>query len=48
MVPDDPKQTPWNRYLDEIVEAGYKWTELGPYGYMPKDLTTLRRARPAG
>ena len=20
--PSDPKQTPWNRYLDEIVEAG--------------------------
>ena len=24
--PDDPKQTPWKRYLDEILEAGYDLT----------------------
>ena len=29
--------------MDEIVEAGYEWTELGPYGYLPTDLPTLRR-----
>ena len=40
--PSDPKQTPWNRFLDEIAEAGYEWTELGPYGYMPTDPATLR------
>lgn len=40
---DDPRQTPWHRFLDEIVEAGYEWTELGPYGYLPTDLPTLRR-----
>jgi len=40
--PSDPKQTPWHRFLDEIAEAGYEWTELGPYGYLPKDLPTLR------
>jgi inosose dehydratase len=40
--PDDPKQTPWHRFLDEIVAAGYEWTELGPYGYLPTDLSTLR------
>lgn len=40
--PSDPKQTPWNRCLDEIAEAGYKWTELGPYGYMPTDPLKLR------
>jgi inosose dehydratase len=39
---NDPKQTPWQRYLDEVREAGYEWTELGPYGYMPSDLPTLR------
>jgi inosose dehydratase len=39
---NDPKQTPWQRCLDEIAEAGYEWTELGPYGYMPTDLPTLR------
>jgi inosose dehydratase len=38
----DPKQTPWQRYLDEVVEAGYEWTELGPYGYLPTDIPTLR------
>lgn len=40
--PSDPKQTPWSRFLDEIAEAGYEWTELGPYGYLPTDLPTLR------
>src|SRR6266567_4723270 len=40
--PNDPKQTPWQRYLDEVVQAGYEWTELGPYGYLPTDVPTLR------
>ena len=40
--PDDPKQTPWERYLDEAAEAGYEWTELGPYGYMPTDPKQLK------
>jgi inosose dehydratase len=40
--PSDPKQTPWNRFLDELVEAGYNWTELGPYGYLPTDLKVLK------
>ncbi len=39
---DDSKQIPWQRFLDEVVEAGYKWIELGPYGYLPKDLDKLR------
>jgi inosose dehydratase len=39
--PSDPRQTPWNRFLDEISEAGYGWTELGPYGYLPSDPKTL-------
>jgi inosose dehydratase len=40
--PDDPKQTPWSRYLDEVAEAGYRYTELGPFGYMPTDPDVLR------
>jgi inosose dehydratase len=40
--PSDPKQIPWQRFLDEIAEAGYQWTELGPYGYLPTDPATLR------
>ena len=40
--PDDPDRTKWNDFLDEVAEAGYKWIELGPYGYLPTDLTVLR------
>ncbi len=40
--PSDPKQIPWNRFLDEVQEAGYEWIELGPYGYLPTDLNTLQ------
>ena len=40
--PRDDKQIPWQRCLDEIAEAGYQWTELGPYGYLPTDRATLQ------
>lgn len=40
--PDDPKQTPWERFLDELAAAGYEWLELGPYGYLPPDPARLR------
>jgi inosose dehydratase len=39
----DPKQTPWERFLDEVVEAGYHWIELGPYGYLPTDIEQLQK-----
>jgi inosose dehydratase len=39
---DDPRQTPWHRFLDELAEAGYRWLELGPYGYLPTDPGRLR------
>jgi inosose dehydratase len=39
---DDPAQTPWQRFLDELAEAGYRWLELGPYGYLPTDPGRLR------
>jgi inosose dehydratase len=39
---DDPEQTPWQRFLDELAEAGYRWLELGPYGYLPTDPARLR------
>jgi inosose dehydratase len=38
---DDPRQTPWNRFLDELSQAGYEWLELGPYGYLPTDAPRL-------
>jgi inosose dehydratase len=40
--PDDPRQTPWQRFLDELAQAGYRWLELGPYGYLPTDPARLR------
>ena len=39
--PDDPLQVPWERFLDEVAEAGYPWIELGPYGYLPTDPVRL-------
>jgi inosose dehydratase len=38
---DDPRQTPWSRFLDELAEVGYEWVELGPYGYLPTDPARL-------
>jgi inosose dehydratase len=38
----DPLQTPWTRYLDEARVAGYRYSELGPYGYLPTDPGVLR------
>lgn len=34
---DDPRQPPWQRFLDELAAVGYEWLELGPYGYLPTD-----------
>ncbi|AGP57728.1 sugar phosphate isomerase/epimerase family protein [Streptomyces rapamycinicus] len=39
--PDDDQQVPWQRFLDEVTEAGYEWIELGPYGYLPTDPVRL-------
>ncbi|WP_432889127.1 sugar phosphate isomerase/epimerase family protein [Kribbella sp. CA-245084] len=38
---DDPQQTPWDRFLDELSGVGYQWIELGPYGYLPTDPARL-------
>jgi inosose dehydratase len=35
--PEHPSQIPWPRFLDEVQQAGYRWIELGPYGYLPTD-----------
>lgn len=40
----DPLQTPWERYLDEVVAAGYQYSELGPFGYLPTDPGIVREA----
>jgi len=39
---DDPAQTPWQRFLDEVQASGYTRIELGPYGYLPTDPARLR------
>jgi inosose dehydratase len=39
--PDDPKQVPWERFLDEVSACGFEWIELGPYGYLPTDPARL-------
>ena len=38
---DTSQQIPYNKMLDELVETGYTGTELGDWGYMPTDATTL-------
>ena len=39
--PDDPNQTSYTRFLDEVADSGYQWIELGPYGYLPTDSQKL-------
>jgi inosose dehydratase len=39
---NDPLQTPWERFLDELAAVGYSYLELGPYGYLPTDPAQLR------
>lgn len=40
----NPNNPHWERVLEEIAEAGYKGLELGPYGYLPQDVTILTKA----
>jgi inosose dehydratase len=39
--PNDSRQIPWSRFLNEVVEADYKWIELGPPGYLPLEPALL-------
>jgi inosose dehydratase len=32
----------WQDYLDEVAAAGYRGTELGPFGFLPRDPAQLR------
>ncbi len=40
-VADWGEQIPYRQVLDEIAEAGYAGTELGPYGYFPTEPNQL-------
>ena len=42
LMKDTPNVPPYHQVLDEIREAGYTGTELGPYGYLPFDIPKLR------
>lgn len=42
MPSGDPLQIPWQRYLDEVQQAGYRYSELGPFGYLPTDPGVVR------
>ncbi|NGO41126.1 TIM barrel protein [Streptomyces ureilyticus] len=39
--PEDERQVPYTRFLDELAAAGYEWLELGPYGYLPTEPAVL-------
>ena len=38
-----PPDYPYARVLDEIAQAGYTGTELGPYGFLPVEPSLLRQ-----
>jgi inosose dehydratase len=40
--PQDPDQVQWVQFLDDVAAAGYRYMELGPYGYLPTDVDRLR------
>jgi inosose dehydratase len=35
--PEDEHQVDFTQFLDELAHAGYRWLELGPYGFLPTD-----------
>lgn len=41
-LPDKPGAPPWEEVFSEISEAGYRWCELGPVGYLPDDDERVR------
>jgi inosose dehydratase len=41
-LPDKPGAPPWDQVFSEISEAGYRWCELGPAGYLPDDDERVR------
>jgi inosose dehydratase len=45
---DAPGNPDWRTVLDGISAAGYRWTELGPLGYLPDQLAPELAARGLG
>jgi inosose dehydratase len=42
IMKDTPNVPPWEKVLQEIAQAGYIGTELGPYGFLPQDPVMLK------
>jgi inosose dehydratase len=40
---DEPANPEWSFVLDQIAASGFRWTELGPVGYLPEDTGVLSR-----
>jgi inosose dehydratase len=38
---DEPANPEWPFVLDQIGASGFRWTELGPVGYLPEDTDVL-------
>ena len=41
---NNPHLPPWEKVLDEAAESGFGGLELGPYGYMPLDISQVSKA----
>lgn len=41
-LPNKPGAPPWEEVFSEISQAGYRWCELGPVGYLPDDDERVR------
>ncbi|QUH02318.1 TIM barrel protein [Saccharopolyspora erythraea] len=39
--PEDEQQVHFTQFLDELAQAGYRWLELGPHGFLPTDSKRL-------
>ncbi|GKU83595.1 sugar phosphate isomerase/epimerase [Niallia sp. NCCP-28] len=40
--PQNEKQIPWERCMNEMAESGYEGIELGPWGYLPNEYNQLK------
>jgi inosose dehydratase len=41
---DAKSNPPWDHVLDEVASSGYRFVELGPLGFMPRDTAVLLAA----
>ena len=41
-LPEHPSQPTAEQYLREVQEVGYRWSELGPWGFLGKDTKKLK------